>query len=205
MCSRHFRTMCIPQLSCGRSCGPVNQDKHRGIFPAVLGLTDRADEKWAWAEIAAILGINKDEKEIWKEWRSFEKGHESVPQPMVTNALLQQPRTLETQFRGCNLTFLRSLEKLLPIMGYSSCSRHDITREVSLKTDPSCTDSKRILTQEAWQLPGSITLDELASRVSTQWEEWRDSEGHLYCLLQGRLSVSILKLRRQRLSLFRLL
>ena len=70
--------MCIPQLSCGRSCGPVDQDKHRGVVQAVQGLTDRAEEKWALAEAAAIFGNNKDEKEIWKEWRSFEKGHESV-------------------------------------------------------------------------------------------------------------------------------
>ena len=185
LCSRHFRTLCMPRLSRGRSSGPVTKVKHRGVVQAVQVLTDHAKVKWTWVNIAAILGIRKDAKEIWKEWRSFETGHESVPQPMVTNKLLQQPRRLETQFRGCNLTFLRLFKKFLPMVGGSSKSLHDITCEVSLKTDPLSTDSKHILAQEYRQLPGSITLEELAGRVGTMWEEWRGSkEGYLYNLLQ---------------------
>jgi hypothetical protein len=51
-----------------------------------------------------------------EKWRSFETSHESVPQPMVTNALQQQPRIMATQFRGCSLTLLRCFKKLLLIL-----------------------------------------------------------------------------------------
>ena len=114
----------MPQLSCGRSSGPVNQEKHWGVVQAVQVLTDHALEKWAWVDVAAILGISSDEKEIWK-----------------------------------GLTFLRCFKKLLPLVGCGICTLHDIRREVSLKTDSSSTNSKRILAQEAWQLPGLITLE----------------------------------------------
>jgi hypothetical protein len=152
-------------------------------------------------DIAKILEIDLDEGEIWKAWYSFVTGPASVPQPLrkvrpatasllgdlsatPSDAPLLQPRILDTQLRGCSLTFLRSLKEFLPIVGYGHWSLDNILVEVSLQTDPANSESKHILAQEAWCLPVPLTLEALAGRVLSKWEEWRGSDGYLYSLLQ---------------------
>ena len=145
---------------------------------------DKAKTFWRWSDIAGILGITIDEKDLWKQWVNHIMSY-SIPATPAVAATTSQPskEPVLTEFRGCPLVFLRSLLRFMDVnlrRGEQSCK---LLQEIMIERIDSTKKYSIVLCQQ--MLPTSETWfhDTLRVVADIEFEGRLGACGYLHSLL----------------------
>ena len=130
--TRAFRSTALPCLraSAGMTTAPSSRyhEARSVIIETIAEMSRVASLSWGWPEVSGMLGLQYTEQDVWSKWFTF--ATERMPKPDISHSMT--PLSLTTneastrsslshkqfnEFKGCPLTFLRSLPKLLQETG----------------------------------------------------------------------------------------
>ena len=187
MCSRHYLTIALPQIgNYGRNEGPKTSKLPTESISALSTMQKEAKTTWKWKNFRDILGIRMSEQDLWKKWMddcdpfiaTLRKTTDSKTiAPCIRPSLsIKQTQFSPVQFRGCDLTFLRSIQRLYRCIYEKEPPMQTMLMEVQM-IQKQKTSQSRILGQQPCAADKSWFFGDFLNDVMKEFQKWSQSTG----------------------------